>query len=191
MNLKLKGSTNWAKNSALEWKKIKLIRDENGQRKRKLRNKAVLTKTEAIRIEKFQTKLMIRESRLEKDQLKKRRKQSAETETEKQSRLSLEKNRNYKKRKFSDETTSFTNIGQREYLKKIDIKNYMISEQNWAKLYISKFHKSIQFSTYQCNICKEAWPFKSKPRSPNSYIRVFKDVAGIRNLPKSFQFKIQ
>jgi hypothetical protein len=34
------------------------------------------------------------------------------------------------------------------------------------KAIISKFHNSIKFSINQCKICREAWPLKSKPKSP-------------------------
>ena len=32
------------------------------------------------------------------------------------------------------------------------------------------FHKSIQYSMYQCKICFEAWPVKGKVRSKSAYI---------------------
>jgi hypothetical protein len=35
---------------------------------------------------------------------------------------------------------------------------------------INKFHKSMNFMVYQCRICQEAWPLKTKPKSPSSYI---------------------
>lgn len=64
-----------------------------------------------------------------------------------------------------------TNISKKEYLKEFDVvKNGKINEQNWAQSNIAKFHKSVKYSTYQCTICKEAWPLKSKPRSPDSYV---------------------
>ena len=56
-------------------------------------------------------------------------------------------------------------------MKEFDInKNGSIQEQSWAKSNINKFHKSVVFFISQCTICQEAWPLKSKPRSPDCYI---------------------
>ena len=117
--------------------------------------------------------------RLEKARKYKKRKRDGETETEKQTRL--ENARKYKKRKQAgkacvENEIRLTNakqihtINQQDYLKEYNIKNGSIEEQCWAKANIQKFHKSVQFSVSQCNICKEAWPLKSKPRSPNDYV---------------------
>ena len=105
-----------------------------------------------------------RQSRLKRERENKKTKRLQKTESERQSTCRLEKDRENKKRKTSKEN-------QQDYLKEFDVlKNGKIHEQDWAKLNIAKFHKSLKFSTYQCTICKEAWPLKSKPRSPDSYI---------------------
>lgn len=39
-----------------------------------------------------------------------------------------------------------------------------------SKENISKFHKSMEYSIYQCTICLEAWPLKSKPKSASNYV---------------------
>ena len=117
-------------------------------------------------------------ARLEKVRKYKKRKRDAETETEKQTRL--ENTRNYKRRKQAekacvDNEISMTNavitVNQQDYLKEHHLaKNGSIEEQSWAKANIKKFHKSVQFSVSRCKICQEAWPLKSKPRSPNDYV---------------------
>ena len=57
------------------------------------------------------------------------------------------------------------------YLNEFDAAEYgELHEQNWAKSNISKFHSSMEFSISQCTICKESWPMKSKPRTPDSYV---------------------
>jgi formylmethanofuran dehydrogenase subunit E len=59
---------------------------------------------------------------------------------------------------------------QDNYLKEFDsIKNGSIHEQFWAKANIKKFHKSVKFFISKCSICHEAWPLKSKPKSPSDY----------------------
>ena len=117
-------------------------------------------------------------ARREKARKYKKRKRDAETETEKQTRL--ENTRNYKRRKQAekacvDNEISMTNavitVNQQDYLKEHHLaKNGSIEEQSWAKANIKKFHKSVQFSVSRCKICQEAWPLKSKPRSPNDYV---------------------
>ena len=39
-----------------------------------------------------------------------------------------------------------------------------------AKQHISNFQKSVQFTVYQCQTCHEAWPLKSEPKSPTTYV---------------------
>ena len=96
------------------------------------------------------------------------RKRSVETVLDKQTRLQ-NAGKSYKKKpaviqaEFK-QTTS-------DYLKEFDVvKNGHIHEQNWAKSSMNKFHKSVEVFTYQCKVCQEAWPLKSKPRSPDTYI---------------------
>ncbi len=45
-----------------------------------------------------------------------------------------------------------------------------LHDQCWAKLNMKQFHESIQYSIFQCTICKEAWPIISKLKSLNSYV---------------------
>ena len=95
------------------------------------------------------------------------RKRSKETDSEKQTRL--EKDRVYKKRKRANSRVlpSEHEINQQDYLNMFDdASNGGIEEQSWAKANIIKFCKSIQYVVCQCTVCKEAWPLKSKPRSP-------------------------
>jgi len=68
-----------------------------------------------------------------------------------------------------------------------NIENGPIHEQNWSKFNMSNFHNSIVFSTFQCTVCKEAWPLKSKPRSLESYVcsRCSRD----RKYPKKFSLE--
>ena len=120
-----------------------------------------------------------RQARLKKAKNYKKRKQAVETECERFTRL--EKDTNYQKAKQTkkacvENETRLTNakenpVNQQVYLKEYDIaKHGSIEEQCWAKANINKFHKSIEFSISQCKICQEAWPLKSKPRSPSDYV---------------------
>ena len=34
---------------------------------------------------------------------------------------------------------------------------------------MDKFHKSMQLTIYQCNVCSEAWPLKAKPKNYPDY----------------------
>ena len=67
------------------------------------------------------------------------------------------------------------------------IKNGSIHEQFWAKANIKKFHKSVEFFISKCSICHEAWPLKSKPKSPSDYecSRCFRD----KKSPKKFSLE--
>ena len=137
----------------------------------------------------------------------KKRKQGVETETEKQTRLEnarmskkrkrgseeneskkkrLENAKSYKKLKrakvsCADEQAR-ENLNQQDYLKIFDKKNGGIEEQCWAKANMNKFHKSVQYTVYQCTECKEAWPLKSKPKSPYVCSRCLRD----KKFPKKF-----
>lgn len=33
-----------------------------------------------------------------------------------------------------------------------------------------KFHKALKCQIYQCTICHEAWPLKTKPKNPDKYV---------------------
>jgi len=47
---------------------------------------------------------------------------------------------------------------------------------------MKKFHKSLKFQIYQCAVCHEAWPLKTKPKNTVSYTysRSLRD----KNIPK-------
>ena len=113
-----------------------------------------------------------KQTRLEYDRMYQKRKRAEETANEKQTRL---KNRRmYQKRKRAEKAHNIekdASVNQQDYMNEFDIlKNGGIEEQCWAKSNINKFHKSVEFSTSQCTICREAWPLMTKPRSPNSYV---------------------
>lgn len=64
-----------------------------------------------------------------------------------------------------------TTVSKEDYLNKFNVTQYgELHEKKWAKSNISKFHNAIRFSAFQCITCQEAWPLKSKPRSPDSYV---------------------
>ena len=136
-----------------------------------------------------------RKTRLENDKKYQRKKLAVETENQKQTRL--ENARKYKKRKQTEKTVTENNenqvqleqfsssniVSQQDYLKEFDIKkNGNIHNQTWAKANITKFHKSVQYIVSQCTVCKEAWPLKSKPRSPYMCSRCSRD----KKSPKKF-----
>ena len=67
-------------------------------------------------------------------------------------------------------------MNQETYLSMFDnTNNGGIEEQCWAKANISKFHNSLQFHMTQSTICHEAWPLKSKPKSPYVCLRCSRD----------------
>ena len=115
-----------------------------------------------------------KQTRLENDRKYQKTKQTIETQNEKQTRL--QNARKYWETKRAEKSAtlqqSSTNkiTNQQDYLKEFDIQNGSIHEQSWAKHNIDKFHKSVKFSISQCTICYEAWPLKSKPRSPDNYV---------------------
>ena len=47
--------------------------------------------------------------------------------------------------------------------------NSPIHEQTQAKNNIDMFHMSNNYSVYQCSVCFEAWPIKTRPRVANQY----------------------
>ena len=165
--------TTLEKNS--ESKKIKRSEETDGDRQTRLEKVR-----ETKKIKRSEETDSEKQTRLEKDREIKKRKRSEETDSERQTRL--EKNRVYQKRK-REEKASISSIdkqkvsqgqnivNQQDYLKQFDItKSGGFEQQCWAKSNINKFHKSVQFSISQCTICQEAWPLKSKPRSPNHYV---------------------
>ena len=113
--------------------------------------------------------------RLQKDSESKKRKRSEETDTNRQMRL--EKDRLDKKQKRAKK------VSQQDYLNMFDnTNNGGIEEQCWAKANINKFDKSVQYIVSQCTVCQEAWPLKSKPRTPYMCSRCFRD----KKSPKKF-----
>ncbi len=74
-------------------------------------------------------------------------------------------------------------ISQQDYLNLFDTtSNGSVEEQCWAKTNIKKFHKSVQYIVSHCTVCQEAWPLKSKPRSPYVCSRCSRD----KKSPKKF-----
>ena len=99
--------------------------------------------------------------------------------------MRLEKYRVSKKQKRAGKVLLPTQqvINQHEYLSTFDsINNGGIEEQGWAQANFSKFHKSMEYTVSQCTVCKEAWPLKSKPRSPYVRSRCSRD----KKSPKKF-----
>ncbi len=124
-----------------------------------------------------------RQMRLQNNKESKRRKRSIETESERQVRL--EKDRKSKKQKRAKQLSQPHNeiLNQQEYLNMFDIANNGgIEEQCWANANINKFNKSVQYIVCQCTVCQEAWPLKSKPRSPYVCSRCSRD----KKSPKKF-----
>ena len=137
-----------------------------------------------------------KEIRLQKDSESKKRKRSEETDPKKEIRL--QKDSESKKRKRSEETDTYRQmrlekdrlkqkrakkVSQQDYLKMFDnANNGGIEQQCWAKANINKFNKSVQYIVSQCTVCQEAWPLKSKPRTPYMCSRCFRD----KKSPKKF-----
>ena len=123
-----------------------------------------------------------RQIRLEKDRVSKKSKRSDETESQRQ--LRLEKESYDKKQKRAKEVSqSQHEINQQHYLNMFDnTNNGVIEEQCWAKTNINKFHKSVKYIVSQCTVCQEAWPLKSKPRTPYVCSRCCRD----KKSPKKF-----
>ena len=113
--------------------------------------------------------------RLQKDSESKKRKRSAESDTNRQMRL--EKERLNKKQKRARKVSQPQHeINQQDHLNVFDnTNNGGIEEQCWAKANINKFNKSVQYIVSQCTECQEAWPLKSKPRTPYIYSRSSRD----------------
>jgi hypothetical protein len=116
-----------------------------------------------------------RQIRLQKVKESKKRKQSEETDSERQ--LRLEKDRLYQKQKHGQRVSQpQCETSQQDYLNMFDsTQNGGIEKQCWAKANINKFHKSVQYNISQFTVFKEAWPLKSKPRSPYVCSRCCRD----------------
>jgi len=44
-----------------------------------------------------------------------------------------------------------------------------LHQQKSSRENMKKFHKSLKFQIYQCGVCHEAWPLKTKPKNTVSY----------------------
>ena len=76
-----------------------------------------------------------------------------------------------KKKKASSDSHSIGNLNKTEYLSEFDsIKNGPFHDQSWAKSNMNQFHKSMQYLIFQCTVCQEAWPIKTKPKCPDTYV---------------------
>jgi DNA replication protein DnaC len=98
-------------------------------------------------------------------------------ETESDRQIRLQKDSESKKQKRAKQVSQPHNeINQQDYLNMFDITNNGgIEEQCWANTNINKFHKSMQYIVSRCTVCQEAWPLKSKPRSPYVCLRCSRD----------------
>jgi hypothetical protein len=98
--------------------------------------------------------------------------------------MRLEKERLNKKQKRARKVSQPQHeINQQDYLNMFDnTNNGDIEEQCWAKANINKFNKSVQYIVSQCTECQEAWPLKSKPRTPYTCSRCSRD----KKSPKKF-----
>lgn len=143
------------------------VTSNNTNKQTKLRNDR-----EYHRLKRLEESENARQTRMENDRVYQKRKLTLETECQKQ--LRLENARKYKKRKQVEQlpnANKHKHVSQHEYLKEFDIfKHGGIHEQSWAKQNIAKFHKSNDYFISKCTVCKEAWPLKSKPKSPTEYI---------------------
>ncbi|CAB4002039.1 Hypothetical predicted protein [Paramuricea clavata] len=159
---------------------IKQKRSEETDSERELRLKKISQSTKQKRSEETDSEKQIR---LQKDCESKKRKRSEETDTNRQIRL--EKDRLNKKQKRAKKVSQPQHeiLNQQDYLNMFDnTNNGGIEEQCWAKANINKFNKSVQYIVSQCTVCQEAWPLKSKPRTPYVCSRCFRD----KKSPKKF-----
>ena len=130
------------------------------------------------------------------------RKRKASEPDEQREAKRAKRRENYEKRKAFQETVpiqeqstcdsnecdsrSSTNLTDKnQYLREFDAdKNGELHLQQWAKVNMSKFHKSLKYTTLQCTVCKEAWPLKATKRSRTNYVcmRCTRD----KKCPKAF-----
>lgn len=70
-----------------------------------------------------------------------------------------------------DDTTTHTNVTQSQYLKNFDFNiNGYLHEQTWAKSNIKKFHKSMEFTIWQCTVCEETSYLNTQPKNASKYL---------------------
>ena len=116
-----------------------------------------------------------------------RKRKASEPDEQREAKLA-KRRENYQKRKAFQETVpiqeqstcdsnecdsrSSTNLTDKnQYLREFDAdKNGELHLQQWAKVNMSKFHKSLKYTILQCTICKEAWPLKATKRSRTNYV---------------------
>ena len=113
-----------------------------------------------------------------------KRKRAEQSPIERQTRVDKVKENMRIKRQKNQQVTV---LSQEDYLNEFDSVKYgKLHEQTWAQTFTSKFFRSIEFSIFQCTVCHEAWPLKSKPRSPDTFIcsRCSRDK---KKIQKSFQ----
>lgn len=62
-----------------------------------------------------------------------------------------------------------------------------LHEQTLALEMMQKFHRSMKLTIYQCSVCHEAWPLKTKPKQPDKYVcsRCSRD----KSIPKKFSIE--
>ena len=148
---------------ASEYKKRKQSEETDSERQIRLQKLS-----ESIKWKRSEETDSERQIRLQKDSESKKRKRSEETDTNRQMRL--EKDRLNKKQKRAKK------VSQQDYLNMFDnTNNGGIEEQYWAKANINKFNKSVQYIVSQCTVCQEAWPLKSKTKTPYMCSRCFRD----------------
>ncbi len=158
-------------------KKTKRSEETDSERQVRLQKK-----TESKKRKRSQETDSERQVRLQKETESKKRKRSQETDSERQIRL--DKDRCCKKQKRAKIMSQpQQEISQQDYLNLFDTTNSgSIEEQCWAKTNINKFHKSVQYIVSHCTVCQEAWPLKSKPKSPYVCSRCCRD----KKSPKKF-----
>lgn len=130
-----------------------------------------------------------------------RKRKASEPDEQRDAKLA-KRRENYQKRKAFQETVPIheqatcdsnecdsrcsTNLTDKnQYLREFDAdKNSELHLQQWAKVDMSRFHKSLKYTTLQCTICKEAWPLKTTKRSRTNYVclRCTRD----KKCPKAF-----
>ena len=162
---------------ASEYKKRKYSEETDNERKIRLQKES-----ESVKRKRSGEPDCERQIRLEKVSESMNRKRSKETDSERQIRL--EKDRLYKKQKRARKVSEPQHeINQQDYLNMFDnTNNGGIEEQCWAKANINKFNKSVQYIVRQCTVCQEAWPLKSKPKTPYVCLRCSRD----KKSPKKF-----
>ncbi|XP_020897308.2 uncharacterized protein LOC110236158 [Exaiptasia diaphana] len=83
---------------------------------------------------------------------------------------------------FASKHDSFTSDSKVQISNKEDILPGVTCEE--AEKNMQNFHKSMQFNIVQCNICHEAWPLRTKPKSVSTYICT--KCARDKETPKKF-----